>query len=135
MPKTLIDTDILSYFLKGYPEVVNKLEAYEQSEGPVFISRITVVEVLGGLKAKNAERQEAQFRKFISTRQILEIGERTGEIAAVLIAFLYQNGLHSGSYDILIAATALENELVLCTNNTKDYQHLPGIQLANWKSA
>ncbi len=49
--KVLIDTDILSYYLKGNPEVVRKLDEYEKQVSSVFISRITVVEVLGGLKA------------------------------------------------------------------------------------
>ena len=133
MSKVLIDTDILSYYLKGTVEVVNKLDEYERREGPVFISRITVVEVLAGLKAKNAVKQEARFRTFLSTRNLLEVTEQTGEIAANLIAYLHQNGFHSGSYDVLIAATAIQGGLTLCSNNIKDYQHFPGLDLVNWK--
>lgn len=133
MPKVLIDTDILSYYLKGTVEVVAKLIEYELKEGPVFISRITVVEVLAGLKAKKAIRQESRFRAFLSTRSILEITAETGEIAADLFAYLHQNGFHSESYDVLIAASAIESGLELCTNNIKDYQHFPDLKLMNWK--
>ena len=133
MSQVLIDTDILSYYLKGIPEVVRRLEEHELTSGAVFVSRITVVEVLAGLRAKNATKQEIRFRDFLSKRKVLELDERTGEISANMLAFLYQNGNHSGSYDVLIAATAVANNMTLCTNNLKDYQHLPGINLVNWK--
>jgi tRNA(fMet)-specific endonuclease VapC len=109
------------------------LEDSEKRNGPVFISRITVVEIPGGLKAKNANSQEAQFRDFLKTRTILEVNEAIGEQAAEIFAHLYKTGRHSGSYDILIAATAIANQLLLSTNNTKNYQHIPGLKLLNWR--
>lgn len=133
LPKILVDTDILSYYMKSYPDVVQKLEDHEKQFSAVFISRITVVEILGGLKAKNATAQEARFREFLKARTILEIDEATGEIAAGIFAHLYQSGRHSGNYDILIAATALQHQLTLCTNNVKDYQHVPGLEVVNWR--
>ncbi len=134
-PKILVDTDILSYYLKGYPDVVQALDDHENKHGTVFISRITVVEILGGLKAKNATAQEARFRVFIKARIVLEIDEPTGEIASGVFAHLYKTGRHSGNYDIFIAATALQQQLTLCTNNTKDYRHIPGLVLVNWRAA
>ncbi len=35
-------------------------------------------------------------------------------------------------FDLLIGATALENQLILVTENTKDFHRLEGIQLENW---
>ncbi|MBI5915078.1 MAG: type II toxin-antitoxin system VapC family toxin [Bacteroidetes bacterium] len=132
-PKILVDTDILSYYLKGYPDVVQELDDHEKQHDAVFISRITVVEILGGLKAKNATSQEARFREFINARTILEIDEATGEIASDIFAHLYQTGRHSGNYDIFIAATALQHQMTLCTNNLKDYSHIPGLGVVNWR--
>lgn len=132
-PKILVDTDILSYYLKGYPDVLQSLDEHEQLHGTVFISRITVVEILGGLKAKTATAQETRFREFLKTRTVLEIDETTGEIASNIFALLYQTGRHSGNYDIFIAANALQHQLTLCTNNVKDYRHLPGLEVVNWR--
>jgi tRNA(fMet)-specific endonuclease VapC len=111
--------------------VVQSLEDYEKLHGAVFVSRITVVEILGGLKAKNATAQEARFREFLQVRNILEIEEATGEIASNIIAHLYRTGRHSGSYDIFIAAIALQYQLALCTNHVKDYRHVPGLVVVN----
>jgi tRNA(fMet)-specific endonuclease VapC len=132
-PKILVDTDILSYYLKGYPDVVHSLDEHETLHGLVFISRITVVEILGGLKAKSATAQEARFRDFINARTVLEIDETTGEIASDIFAHLFKTGRHSGNYDIFIAATALQHQLTICTNNLKDYRHVPGLSVVNWR--
>lgn len=133
--KILIDTDILSYYLKGYGEIVEALDTYEQQHGAVYISRITVVEILGGLKAKNAATQETRFRQFIHARNVLEINETIGEIAAEVFALLYKTGHHSGNYDIFIAATVLHYQMTLCTNNKSDYQHIPELGMINWRKA
>ena len=109
--KILADTDIVSYYLKGYPEVVEKLDNHESNHHTIFISRITVVEILGGLKAKNAVKQEERFRQFLSTRSILEIDALVEEKASEIFAELYQAGKHSGNYDILVAATAIVHGL------------------------
>lgn len=131
--KILIDTDILSYCLKGYSEVKQALDLHEQQHGSVFISRITVIEILGGLKAKRAIAQEARFREFISTRIVLELDESIGEIASDIFSHLYKIGRHTGNYDLIIAANAIAHGMALCTNNIRDYQHIPGLELVNWR--
>ncbi len=35
-------------------------------------------------------------------------------------------------FDLLIASTALAENLILVTNNTRHYARIPGIRLENW---
>jgi len=133
MNKVLIDTDILSFYFKKMPSVVEKFDNYINRFGKINISRPTVIEVVSGLKAKNATKQLAEFREFIAKHTILEIDEKSSEITAEYISFLLQNGKHSGTFDVLIAGIAKVNDLTLITNNTKDYQNFSGLQLDNWK--
>ncbi|WP_262902898.1 PIN domain-containing protein [Psychroflexus curvus] len=35
-------------------------------------------------------------------------------------------------FDLLIGVTALENELTLVTDNTKDFKYFDGLNLENW---
>ena len=92
-----------------------------------------MIEVISGLKAKNATKQLAEFREFVAKHTILEIDEKSSEITAEYIAFLLQSGRHSGTFDVLIAGIAKANDLTLITNNTKDYQNFSGLRLDNWK--
>ena len=39
---------------------------------------------------------------------------------------------HNDEFDLLIGVTAIENDLILVTDNTKHFQLLDGIKLENW---
>ncbi len=132
MKQALLDSDTLSYYFKQHPPVVAQFNRYMLTHEHVFISRVSIVEILGGLKAKDANRQIENFRYFIAQHRILDTTESSAEISANIFAELWKEGRHSGNYDILIAGTAIENELTLITNNTKDYEHINGLSLDNW---
>ncbi|WP_396178983.1 hypothetical protein [Flavobacterium sp.] len=38
----------------------------------------------------------------------------------------------NNEFDLLIGATAIENKLILVTENTKDFERLKGIKMENW---
>ena len=132
MKEVLLDTDTLSYYFKQHPQVVGHFNKYRATQGYVFISRISIVEILGGLKTKNAIRQIENFHSFIAQHKILDTTEISAEISANIFAELWKKGRHSGNYDILIAGMAIANDLTLVTNNTKDYDNITGLSLDNW---
>ncbi|TAE14820.1 MAG: type II toxin-antitoxin system VapC family toxin [Bacteroidetes bacterium] len=133
MSQILLDTDIISYYMRGDERVVANYAQHIDLYGFVYVSRISILEILGGLKVKNATTQIQRFRNFLAQNQILELTENASEIASDVFATLYKMGKHSGNYDILIASIAIENSLTLCTNNLKDYQNIPNLNLINWK--
>ena len=47
-------------------------------------------------------------------------------------AHLYRSGFTVGQLDIEIAASAVVNDMILVTNNTKDFRNIPGIELEDW---
>jgi tRNA(fMet)-specific endonuclease VapC len=103
------------------------------SQDFVYLTRISIIEILGGLKIKNALIQIQKFKEFIAQNQILELTPEASEISSNIFAELYKIGKHSGNYDILIAGIAVSHGVKLCTNNTKDYQHISNLELINWK--
>ena len=54
--------------------------------------------------------------------------------AAQIYAELRKNGEVIGHNDVLIAGIALENDLVLVTNNNKDFGRIQGLKIDNWSS-
>ena len=132
MKELLLDTDTLSYYFKHHPQVVVQFNTYVEQKGFIFISRVSIVEILGGLKSKNATRQITDFKSFIANHKILDTTEASANLSADIFAELWQKGKHSGNYDILIAGMALSNDLTLVTNNTKDYINITGLSLDNW---
>ncbi|WP_338791896.1 type II toxin-antitoxin system VapC family toxin [Bernardetia sp. MNP-M8] len=130
--KVLLDTDILSYYLKKNPVVVANFENYLAEHHQVFISRITVIEIMGGLKVKSASKQLEFFENFISSFQILDTSKEVAQLASSIFAELYKKGRHSGNFDVLNAAIAMANNLAICTNNEKDYENIDGLEILNW---
>jgi tRNA(fMet)-specific endonuclease VapC len=55
--EVLLDTDTLSLLMRKNPTVIQKVTAYLEIFPCLYVSRITVFEVLNGLKAKDAEKQ------------------------------------------------------------------------------
>ena len=45
---------------------------------------------------------------------------------------LLQQGISVSAVDLMIASVALVHNLSLVTNNTADFQHVPGICLEDW---
>jgi len=56
------------------------------------------------------------------------------EIFADIKANMYSKAMRIEDMDLFIAATAIYNDLVLVTNNTKHFKNIPLLQLENWKT-
>ena len=131
---TLLDTDILAELLKQHPIVTQRTRFYlSEHEHPTF-SIITRYELLRGLLAKQAVAQVAAFDSFCPSCIILPLTNPIVDRAAKLYADLYQRGALVPDADLLIAATALESQLVLATNNVSHFQRIPELAMENWKS-
>ena len=49
-----------------------------------------------------------------------------------LRCMLEKKGLKIGDMDMFIAATALEEDLILVTGNTEHFERIPGLRIENW---
>jgi predicted nucleic acid-binding protein len=118
--KWLCDTNIISESMK--PGGNSAVTDWLSQRDIVNISVITVEEVFCGLSYKNAGRQIEWFERFMELRcRVLPVGESTARRAGVLRGELRQRGLVRTQADLLIAATALEHDLMLATRNVKDF--------------
>lgn len=132
MNRSLIDTDILSYFLKGHKQVTENFELYLKEQPQITISEITYFEILSGLTFKKAKKQIQEFENFISTCEVLKLSTTSLQISANIYAELRAIGITIGTADLLISGIALANNLTLVTNNQKHYQPIRALSTANW---
>jgi tRNA(fMet)-specific endonuclease VapC len=131
--ESLVDTDILSFYFKGDPKVIQKFNDYLREFDVINISIITYYEILGGLKFKKAEKKIKEFEEFVNNNTIIHISEESAKISGDIYADLRQKGITIGTSDILIAGIAIENELTLNTNNERHYEPIQGLKIENWK--
>lgn len=130
--KVLLDSDILSLYFKKDPLVLSAAQDYLLDNFFFTFSIITRFEILRGLKARNASRQMIAFDSFCKNNEILELDDAVVVRAADIYSTLHKTGQLVGDADILIAATALEHNLPLVTNNQNHFNRISGLQLLNW---
>lgn len=133
VPSALLDTDILSELLKQHPVVTQRARTYLGEHGRLSFSIITQYEILRGLQAKQAHVQEAAFEDFCLVCDVLPLSTRVIQRAASLYGELYRRGELIADADLLIAATALQAQCRLVTNNLTHFQRIPGLVIDNWK--
>ena len=130
MTKYLLDTNICIFFLKGLFELDAKIK--EVGLENCFISEVTVAELkFGAEKSQKVEQNRLVVSTFISQMNILPIFNSL-DFYAQEKNRLQRQGTPIDEFDLLIGATALANDLVLVTNNTKHFKRLTDIQIEDW---
>jgi len=133
MNRVLIDTDILSYYFKGDELVVKNFEKYLQTYDLLEISLLTYYEITSGLLSKNALKQLNIFDDFVAGNIVIPVTEKSARISSELYSVLRQNGNIVDDIDLLIAGVAIENDMILVTNNENHFARIPGLKIQNWK--
>ena len=127
----LIDTDIIIYSLKNHNQVVQNFRNF--TDAPKAISVITYGElVYGARKSSNIEKNLAKVYRLAELFPIIDISPAIMEIFGELKASLEKSGKTIDDMDLLIASTAIVNNLILVTNNEKHFQRITGLEMVNW---
>ena len=128
----MLDTDILSEFLRGNPMVQSKVDEHLKIYGFISLSIITYYEILNGLLYKDARKQLTKFDSFIELNKVIPLTLKMAKISAEIQADLRKNGKEIGHTDTLIAGIAIVSGLQLITNNTDHFKRIKGLEIANW---
>ncbi|NUO02766.1 MAG: type II toxin-antitoxin system VapC family toxin [Saprospiraceae bacterium] len=132
MKEPLLDTDIISYYLRNNANVSREMKlAYEQY-GYLSMSVVSYYEVINGLLFKDAKGQLKSFEQLIQSFQIIPLDTAIANIAAQIFADLRRNNQIVAHTDVLIGATALHYQMKLVTNNQAHFSRIPNLELDNW---
>ena len=132
MKPSILDTDILSEFLRGNSKVIAKVDEHLREYGFISLSIITYYEILNGLLYKDARKQLSKFEEFVELNKVIPLSMRMAKTAAIIQADLRKKGTEIGHTDTLIAGIAITSELQLVTNNTDHFIRIKGLEIANW---
>lgn len=130
----LLDTNICIYITKQKPRSV--LEKFEQlSVGEVGMSIITFGELLYGAEKSNHPKKTLHILEELAglippIPLSIDVGKHYGRIRSKL----EKQGKLIGNNDLWIAAHALASDLILVTNNVKEFARVPKLKIENWVS-
>lgn len=130
--KYMLDTNICIYVIKHKPSAV--IETFlEHDPADICISAITYAELLHGVeKSQAVEKNRLALTLFLSPVTVLDFNAEAAEQYGRIRAYLEQKGTPVGPMDMLIAAHAFAEGLVLVTNNTREFARIEGLKLENW---
>lgn len=128
----LLDTNICIYIAKQKPREV--LARFEQLEvGMVGMSAITYGELLhGAQKTNNAQKARDTIHQLCDFIPALPMSLKTPEFYASIRADLEQKGNMIGNNDLWIAAHCLDLDIILVTNNDREFSRVPALNIENW---
>lgn len=132
MKRCTLDTNIITAFLKNDSRVVERVSDYLEFFDKLTINIISYYEILRGLKDLGNEEKLCRFDNFIQENELVFITKDTIKKAAEIYAYLKKEGNLIEDADILMASTAIVEDLVLITNNIKHFKRVKDLEIENW---
>ena len=125
----LADTNVISEFVKSAPDA--QVMRWLQTVQLMAISVITLEEAHFGLSWQPNIRKLALFNALVqSLHTVYPITPVIAQRGGVLRGQFQAQGITRSAPDMLIAATAIEHQLVLATRNVRDFMGC-GVQVVN----
>jgi tRNA(fMet)-specific endonuclease VapC len=138
LAKSILDTDILSEYLKGHnPIVAERASRYTEEHHTFSLTSITVYEIVYGLELKGASQQLKRVMAWLRRNDIVTPSADDYVSAATIRATAEKQGTVLELPDCLIGAVAVRLGYTLVTGNTDDFQAIQktGVDLTldNWR--
>jgi toxin FitB len=133
----LLDTNIISNATRPEPSETLIAWMADQADADLFISALTVAEILRGLREKPAGKKRRELEHWFSgpegpqalfAGRVLPFDEKAALAWARLMAHGTATGRPRNALDTIIAAVAEVNDCVVVTGNEKDF---PGLRIVN----
>ncbi len=129
--KYIIDSDILIYFLKNHPNVVNKFAEAESDD--IAVTIISYAELLfGAYNSLRIKENLSKIKSFLETMTIVNFDKPAADIFARLKSDLRKEGRTISDMDLIIASICIANQWTLITNNSKHFKRIRELKIENW---
>jgi tRNA(fMet)-specific endonuclease VapC len=131
--KYLVDTNILSAVATNKVETIARRFSSMRRQD-LATCDVVLHEVRFGLAANPAiaEKLGVIYDALFDSLTILPTDQSVWLRAASIRANLRHSGKPIGPYDLLIAAVATQHNLILVTNNKREFDYVEGLQIEDW---
>ena len=127
----LLDTNICIHLINARPRAV--LERFRHYRmGEIGVCSVVAGELAYGVAKSGSARNRQALEMFLAPLEILPFDEAALWVYGDLRAELERKGTPIGALDTMIAAHALSQQSTLVTNNTREFDRVPGLTLENW---
>lgn len=128
--KYLLDTDSVSFALRGHGEVGAQIRSRKPSD--LCMSAISLAGLRYGADRKGSKKLHALIDTIATAIEVVSFDEAAATEFGRIGSTLAERGTPIGEYDVLIAAHAVALRRTLVTNNVKHFSKVPGLLVENW---
>lgn len=130
----LLDTNICIFLLNqrgGFENIIQCMDGMSRED--IGISAITVAELDYGIAASKKQSDNVKrLERFLLDFEVIDFNRASAAAYGPLRSNLQAQGTPIGPMDFLIAAHALALNAILVTNNTREFERVPGLRLEDW---
>jgi tRNA(fMet)-specific endonuclease VapC len=130
MPEYMLDTDTVSFALRGHGRVPARLLAHRPSQ--LCVSSITLAELRFGAEARRSPKLHRLVSTFVESVAVVPFDQEAADRFATVATSLARRGVPIGTFDTLMAAHALSLGLTFVTHNTPHFGRVVGLKTENW---
>jgi tRNA(fMet)-specific endonuclease VapC len=128
--KYLLDTDSVSFALRGHGDVANRIRG--QKPSALCISAITLGELRYGAERTASSKLHRLIDTFAGAVEVVPFDDTAATEFGRIGHLLAERGTPIGDFDVLIAAHAVALRCTLVTNNVRQFSRVPGLAVENW---
>ena len=133
MSKTyVLDSDILIDFARGVDEAIAWVQTHRDKGDMLTTTWINSCELLLGAYATGSQKEILAIRSLLSSLFIVLPTTGTSELYAQIYSRLKKKGDLVNDFDILIAATAAENDAIFVSNDN-GFEKITELKLEKWR--
>ena len=130
MSQVVLDSDVASYIFNWHSLAPLYLHALRDSE--LILSFMSIAELrMGAISAGWGPRRSALLEQFMQGFEIVYADNNLCTLWASLRSDAKASGWQLSPQDAWIAATAIALDAPLASNNRRDFEYVPGLQLLN----
>lgn len=127
--KYLLDTNAVIALLNHNQDFIARLKQYSPRD--FVVSSVVMFELYyGANKSQKVAENLARLNKL--TFEEVFFDRRSALIAGKIRAHLSKQGTPIGPYDVMIAAQAIANNLILITHNVREFERVPNLKFEDW---
>lgn len=132
--KYMLDTNVLMHvvnFNSGYRRIIKQIERTEKAD--MVLSAVTYFELTSKIIAAKIGREKAEtLAELVGQFKVLPYNAKAAMESARLFVHLERSGKKIGERDTMIAGHAKSLGLICVTNNTHEFDRVPGLKVEDW---
>ena len=129
----LLDTNVCVDFLnRRFPSVTERIQSFQPED--LCLSSVVVAELrYGADRSQKPAENHDRLDVLTAEIQCLDFDLAAASVYGRIRSALEAEGTPIGPYDMMIAAHAVSQGLILVTDNEREFRRVFGLRIENWR--